>query len=121
MGIWARAKKSYKDLVARYGRVAVITYFSIFFSVLGAFWIAVQQGVDLAQGLQALGFDTAGATSRSGTFVVAYGFTKLTQPLRIAATVVLTPLIARFVGRPPAELPHTTDATGATVDPARES
>lgn len=116
MGIWARAKKSYKDLVARYGRVAVITYFTIFFSVLGAFWIAVQQGVDLAQGLQSMGFDTAGASSKSGTFVMAYGFTKLTQPIRIAATVVLTPLIARFTGREPSELPGTEDATGAAVD-----
>lgn len=98
MGWFARARKQYQDLVARYGKVAIITYFSIFFSVLFAFWAAVSSGADIAGSLGALGLDTTSASSRSGTFVVAYGFTKLTQPLRIAATVVLTPLIARLVG-----------------------
>ena len=103
MGWFSRARERYDDLVARYGKVAVVTYFSIFFSVLFGFWAALTSGADLAGGFQSLGFDTASATSRSGTFVVAYGFTKLTQPVRIAATLLLTPLLARLLGRKPAE------------------
>lgn len=98
---WIRAKEQYKQLVERYGAIAVGTYFAIFFSVLGGFWLAVSSGADLARGFDSLGFDTSSATSRSGTLVVAYGFTKLTQPLRIAATVLLTPLIARLRGPRP--------------------
>lgn len=115
MGWFSRARKEYEALVARYGKVAIITYFSIFFSVLFGFWLAIISGADLAAGLSRLGLDTSSATSRSGTFVVAYGFTKLTQPLRIAATVLLTPLIARFVGRAPQD-PAAVDP--AAVDPA---
>lgn len=103
MGWFSRARQQYEDLVATYGKVAVITYFSIFFSVLFGFWVAISSGADLASGFESLGFETASATSRSGTFVVAYGFTKLTQPIRIAATLVLTPLLARFVGRAPTD------------------
>ncbi|MCK6507179.1 FAM210 family protein [Myxococcota bacterium] len=113
MGWFSRARTQYEALVARYGKVAIITYFSIFFSVLFGFWLAILSGADLAGGLASLGLDTRSATSRSGTFVVAYGFTKLTQPVRIAATVVLTPLIARFVGRAPApHLPAEPPAEG---------
>ncbi len=96
---WKRARQQYQQLVERYGAIAVGTYFTIFFSVLGGFWLAVSSGVDLASGFESLGFDTQSASSRSGTLVVAYAFTKLTQPLRIAATLVLTPLVARL--RPP--------------------
>lgn len=103
MGWFSRARTQYEALVARYGKVAIITYFSIFFSVLFGFWLAILSGADLAAGLSSLGLDTRSASSRSGTFVVAYGFTKLTQPIRIAATVILTPLIARLVGRTPQE------------------
>lgn len=106
MGWFARARTQYQELVARYGRVAVLTYFGIFFSVLGGFWLAVSSGADLAGGLQALGMDTSSATGRSGTLVVAYGFTKLTQPLRIAATVVLTPVLARVFGTRQAAAPE---------------
>lgn len=105
MGMWSRAKKQYQDLVARYGKIAITTYFAIFFSVLFGFWFAVSSGADLAGSFQSLGIDASGATGGSGTFVVAYAFTKLTQPVRIAATLVLTPVIARFFGHEPAELP----------------
>lgn len=105
MGMWSRARQQYQDLVARYGKIAISTYFAIFFSVLFGFWFAVRSGVDLASGFQSVGIDASGAASGSGTFVVAYAFTKLTQPVRIAATLLLTPLIARVFGREPAELP----------------
>lgn len=102
MGWWATARRRYKDLVEQYGRVAIGTYFAIFFAVLFGFWAAIQGGADVAAGFQQLGVDTQSATSRSGTLVVAYAFTKLTQPLRIAATVLLTPLLAHRFGRRPA-------------------
>ncbi len=103
MGWFARARTQYQQLVARYGRVAIITYFSLFFGVLFGFWAAVSSGADLVGGFERLGFDASSAVGGSGTMVVAYAMTKLTQPVRIAATVVLTPIIARFVGREPTE------------------
>lgn len=96
MARWRQARQRYQALVERYGSIAIGTYLAIFFGVLLLFWVALGAGMDLGAGFQRLGIDTASATSRSGTLVVAWGFTKLTQPLRIAATIALTPLFARL-------------------------
>jgi hypothetical protein len=75
-----------QQLLAQYGKVAVITYFSIFFLVWAGFAVAI-----------ALGFQPKGAAGTAGVIGAAYVAVKLTQPLRIAATAVLTPIIARLV------------------------
>ncbi len=81
-------KKTIQNLLAEYGTVAVIVYFVIFFAVLGAFWLAIR-----------LGWQPTSAAGSVGTFAAAYIATKLTQPLRIAATLVITPVIARLYER----------------------
>ena len=77
-----------KALLAEYGRVAIWTYFAIFALVLAGFVLAI-----------AYGFDIESAKGGAGTLGAAYLATKATQPLRIAATLALTPLIARLVKR----------------------
>ena len=81
-------KKTIQNLLAEYGTVAVIVYFVIFFAVLGAFWLAIR-----------LGWQPTSAAGSVGTFAAAYIATKLTQPLRIAATLVITPFIAKLYER----------------------
>ena len=86
-----------KAMLDEFGPVAIGTYFAIFFLVLGGFAIAIQLGVKVDS--------TAG---NAGTLAAAYVATKLTQPLRILATLVLTPLVAKLLGRvrkPPAAVP----------------
>ena len=78
-------KKTAQKLLAEYGIVAVIVYFVIFFAVLGAFWLAIRFGWQPSS--------TAGSV---GSFAAAYIATKITQPLRIAATLLVTPFIARL-------------------------
>lgn len=77
-------RKTLKNILAEYGGVAVVLYLAIFFAVLGGFWFAIR-----------MGFRPAGTGGKVGTFAAAYVATKLTQPLRIGLTVVLTPLVAR--------------------------
>ena len=81
-------KKTIQKLLAEYGTVAVVVYFVIFFAVLGAFWLAIR-----------LGWQPTSAAGSVGTFAAAYIATKLTQPLRIAATLVITPFIAKLYER----------------------
>lgn len=81
-------KKTVQKLLAEYGTVAVVVYFVIFFAVLGGFWLAIR-----------LGWQPTSAAGSVGTFAAAYIATKLTQPLRIAATVVVTPFIAKLYER----------------------
>ena len=98
-------RKTFKHLMTEYGTVAVIVYFTIFFAVLFGFWAAIRFGWRAES--------TAGSV---GTFTAAYIATKLTQPLRIAATLALTPIVAklyeRVAGRRAAPTP-APDAPGA--------
>jgi glycine cleavage system protein P-like pyridoxal-binding family len=96
----------FKELMAEYGPYAVWTYFGIFAVVLVAFVLAIQ-----------LGFHTATTAGSASVCGAAYLATKLTQPLRIVATLVLTPFIAKFVRqnrRLQEEAPKPEGPTNAT-------
>lgn len=107
-------KKTLQHVLAEYGTIGLVLYLVIFFVVLGGFLIAMW-----------LGWEPAGTATRAGTVAAAYVATKLTLPLRIAATVMLTPLVARLYDRmrgaprtpavsatPPAPPAPTTPAQG---------
>jgi hypothetical protein len=77
-------RKTLKHVLTEYGQVALVLYLAIFALVLCGTWIAMRAG-----------WSPSSAAGKAGTFAAAYIVTKLTQPLRIAATVVLTPLLAK--------------------------
>lgn len=111
MGSMKRLFARYKAFVARYGFAAILTHYGIFFLVLFGFAGAIYLGFEI---------DTAGETA--STFGAAYLATKVTQPLRIAVTFALTPVVARtfprlvpasFIGEDAAE----GDGAEAAADP----
>jgi hypothetical protein len=75
-------KERLKALLEEYGRVALVLYFVIFGLVFAGFAIAIGTGMD-AEGAGLIG----------GAWVA----TKLTQPIRTGAPLVLTPFTARAV------------------------
>ena len=81
-------KKTVQNLLAEYGTVAVVVYFVIFFAVLGGFWVAIR-----------FGWRPSTAAGSVGTFAAAYIATKITQPLRIGATLLITPFVAKLYER----------------------
>jgi hypothetical protein len=81
-------KKTVQNLLTEYGTVALIVYFVIFFAVLGGFWLGIR-----------FGWRPTSAAGSAGTLAAAYVATKLTQPIRIAATVVITPVVAKIYER----------------------
>ena len=81
-------RKTLKNVLVEYGMIAVVVYLAIFFLVLLGFWFAIKAG-----------WEPTGAMANVGAFTAAYLATKLTQPLRIIATLAVTPLIARGVER----------------------
>ncbi len=85
-------REKFKVLLEEYGRVAIGTYLVIWLSVLAGFAIAI-----------ASGFRTESTEAGAGVLFGAWVATKLTQPLRIAATLALTPLVAAVARkwRPP--------------------
>lgn len=81
-------RKTFNRILTEYGPVAVVVYFVIFFAVLGGFWLAIKTG-----------WRTSSAVGNAGAFTAAYLATKLTQPLRIGATLLLTPFVAKLYER----------------------
>lgn len=81
-------KKTLKSILAEYGAVALVLYLVIFVLVLAGSYFAIRAG-----------WAPKSVAGNTGTFVAAYIVTKLTQPFRIAATVVLTPAVARIYER----------------------
>jgi len=76
-------REKLRTLLEEYGKVAIWTYFGIFLTVLAGFALAIS-----------MGFNVSSAESGVGLLGAAWLATKLTQPLRIAGTLALTPLIA---------------------------
>jgi hypothetical protein len=85
-------KLTYKDrfnkLLSEWGSLVLWVYFGIFGVVLVGFALAIK-----------FGFGVQGSVGAVGTWGAAYLATKLTQPLRIAATLVLTPALAALIKR----------------------
>jgi hypothetical protein len=81
-------KEKLKALLAEYGPIAIVIYFVIFLAVYLSFYISITGG-----------FQPEGVGETAGTFGAAWLATKLTQPLRILATLVLTPLVGGLIKR----------------------
>lgn len=78
-----------KQLLAEYGPLAVVIYLTLFFAVMIGAYMAIYAG-----------WTPRGVAGNAGAWTAAYIITKLTQPLRIAGTLLLTPVIGRFWKRP---------------------
>lgn len=85
---WARTRDRLTALQQQYGAYAVGTYLTLFFGVWMGFAIAIRQG-----------WTPEGGAGDTGLLVAAWAATKVTQPVRILASVALTPLVARVGNR----------------------
>ena len=83
-------KKKLESLLAEYGAIAFIVYFTIFGLTITGFAMAIKAGVEV---------DSVAGTT--GVWGAAWLATKVTQPLRIGATFLLTPLVAAGWHRTP--------------------
>ena len=76
-------REKLKSLLSEYGNVALATYIVIWLLTLAGFAIAISMGIQVE-----------GAASGVGLAGATWLATKLTQPLRIAGTLALTPVVA---------------------------
>jgi hypothetical protein len=83
-------KERLTQLLEEYGKVAFGVWAVIALLVFGGTAAALQLGMDIQS--------TQGT---AGTWAGAYLVYQLTKPLRLAAVVVLTPLVARLLRRAP--------------------
>ena len=80
-----------QQLFSKYGRTGIFVYFSIFFLTLFTFWALLTTGIDIRS------WSFFSGLGNIGTIGIAYAATKITQPIRIAATVLVTPIIVGFL------------------------
>jgi hypothetical protein len=90
-------RKTLKHIMTEYGAVALVLYLLIFAIVLCGSWVAIRAG-----------WAPESATGKVGTFAAAYVVTKVTQPLRIGLTVILTPFVARLWERMVGQRPQSS-------------
>lgn len=77
-----------KALLAEWGPLFLVVWFGLFAIVMVGFALAIQ-----------LGFEVESAAGTWGTWGAAYVATQLTKPLRLAATVLITPALGALLKR----------------------
>jgi len=100
-------REKLKALLAEYGRVALYTYLGLFLVVFAGFALAIAAGVEVES-----------AQGGAGVLGMAYVATKVTQPIRIAATLGLTPLVASAINRLRRSKPDKNGSPGEGSDAA---
>ena len=93
MSWWTETKTKWDAVKAEYGKIAIWTYLTLWAMVLGGYFLAISFGLEI---------EGAGEPGSAifGSWVAA----KVTQPARIALTIVLTPMVARFLRKEPAPI-----------------
>ena len=97
-------RKTLKNVFAEYGAIAVVVYLALFFIVFIGAWAGIR-----------LGWAPGGVAAAAGAWTAAYIVTKITQPLRIGATVLITTFIGKFWRR--ADPKNLSADTVAAVPP----
>jgi hypothetical protein len=108
-------KARYKELIERYGLVAVLVYLSTSLAVGVPAFIALKMGLEV---------DSAAGTG--GTAAATFAVLKLTQIPRLAFTAIATPIVGRYVSLPmpglePVEVEVDGEAPAADVAPEPEA
>lgn len=81
-------REKLNNLIVEYGVIGLVVYLTSTALVYLGFWIALQ-----------FGWRPSGATGNIAFWGTAYVAAKVTQPFRIAGTIIVTPLLARLYER----------------------
>uniref|UniRef100_A0A7S2FL17 DUF1279 domain-containing protein n=1 Tax=Octactis speculum TaxID=3111310 RepID=A0A7S2FL17_9STRA len=89
------------ELLKKYGGAYIIT--SVTFAIISfsICYTLIDQGVDVGALLEKVGIavDSGSVESRAGTFALAYAIHKAASPIRFPPTVLLTPVVAEWLGK----------------------
>lgn len=91
-------KNKLKNLMDLYGRLGIAVYAVLMVVTFGACFLLLRAGLEQMLPAWLLAYLPADAT----TFLGAYALYKAMQVPRIAIALVVTPIIARMMGRVPA-------------------
>lgn len=95
--------QSAKDLLAKYGVAYLATSIPLAAVSFAICYALVETGVDVAGLLGKIGLEVSGNEEKIGTFAIAYAAHKAASPIRFPPTVLLTPVVAKMIGKEPNE------------------
>jgi hypothetical protein len=94
---------SAKSLLAKYGIAYLATSIPLAIISFLLCYALVDNGVDVGGLLSKVGIDAGDNGEKAGTFAIAYAAHKAASPIRFPPTVLLTPVVARIIGKEPNE------------------
>ena len=95
--------ESAKSLLKRYGIAYLATSIPLAVVSFVLCYILVDNGVDVAGLLSKIGIEGNDTSEKAGTFALAYAAHKAASPIRFPPTVVMTPVVAKLIGKEPVE------------------
>jgi hypothetical protein len=95
--------ESAKSLLKKYGIAYLATSIPLALVSFAICYLLVDNGVNVGGLLSNIGIESSGAADKAGTFAIAYATHKAASPIRFPPTVLLTPLVAKLIGKEPEE------------------
>jgi hypothetical protein len=92
-----------KSLLKRYGIAYLATSIPLALISFAICYTLVDNGVDVGGLLNNVGIEVNQNTETAGTFAIAYAAHKAASPIRFPPTVLLTPVVAKLIGKEPDE------------------
>lgn len=90
---------SAKSLLKKYGIAYLATSIPLALMSFGLCYVLVDSGIDVSALLGNVGIDNvSSAGETAGTFAIAYAAHKAASPIRFPPTVLLTPIVAKWIG-----------------------
>lgn len=94
-------RESAKSLLKKYGIAYLATSIPLAIISFAFFYVLVDNGVDVSAILAKVGIENSGTADKAGTVAIAYAAHKAASPIRFPPTVLLTPIVAKLIGKEP--------------------
>lgn len=95
--------ESAKSLLKKYGIAYLATSIPLALVSFCICYVLVDNGVDVGALLEKVGIVGSENGEKAGTFAIAYAAHKAASPIRFPPTVILTPVVAKLIGKEPSE------------------
>lgn len=90
-----------QDLLKKYGAAYLATSITLAIISYAICYILVSNGIDVASLLEKVGIQSSSAAANTGTAAIAYAIHKAASPIRFPPTVLMTPVVAEWLGKKP--------------------
>ena len=91
--------ESAKSLLKKYGIAYLATSIPLAALSFAICYLLVDNGVDVSSLLNKIGIESSSTSETAGTLAIAYAAHKAASPIRFPPTVLLTPVVAKLLGK----------------------